>query len=293
MINNGLNLDLERQHQSDEDWVFGAASPTCIALIPEGDREKYLPVGEVQKGKEDTMDCATRGPINILEAKFSYLYTRRSLSDSNIKWLYENGYTTDDGYVRFSDAFIAIKSGTTHSGNSLKAPLQAIHDNGLIPKSMLPLEPWMTFDDYHNPNRITPKMVALAEEFKRRFLINYDRVQEELVPVVYEEDMVILAGYAWPDAVNGEYPRTDRTMNHVFVGIRNPTHYIFDNYIDPVDGDFVKKLASDYKLFQYGYRTFITELSAEVVVEKKESAFVRWIKSFWALITLKHHFSHA
>jgi hypothetical protein len=73
MINNGLNLELERQHQSNEDWVFGSASPTCIALIPEMDREKYLPVGEVQNAGDEKMDCATRGPVNILEAKFTFL----------------------------------------------------------------------------------------------------------------------------------------------------------------------------------------------------------------------------
>lgn len=257
-MNYGLNLELERQHRSDTDWVFGALSPDCIADIPEDERVNYLPKGEVQRGTEDMMDCGTRGPVNILETKFNWLYRNNKISPENKKWLEDSGYVID-GSVVFSDAFIAIKSGTTREGNSMKAPLLAIHDYGLVPKHKLPLESWMGFNDYHDPKRITPSINELGLEFKNRFPIFFEIVYRAHFSELYKDDLLVLAGYAWPTPIDDEYPRVDLPANHIFVGIKKPEHTIFDNYIDSVDGDFIKKLAKDYDLLDYGYRVFVTE----------------------------------
>ena len=250
-------MSMEKTHQKDTDWVFGAASVPCIAQIPQNRREDYLPKGEVQRGAEDTMDCASRGPVNILEAKFTYLYKNSLISPENKRWLFDNGYV-QDGVITFSDAFVAINSHTTPQGNSMIAPLEAIHKQGLIPKKMLPLDPWMRWSDYHNPNRITQSMVALGLESLSRFPINYDRVLEKDFEKVYEQDMIDMAGFAWPEPIDGEYPRTNNDPNHVFVGIYLPKHNIFDNY-ELTPGNFIKKLASDYDLLDYGYRLIIGE----------------------------------
>lgn len=281
----GLNLELERKHRSDKDWIFGGFSIPCLASIPESDRLKYLPVGEVQRGKEDMMDCATRGPINILETKFNYLYRTNKLIPENKKWLEDNGYV-DNNNVKFSDAFIAILSGTTREGNSLKSPLQAIENNGLVPKSKLPLVSSMTFDEYHDPLRITEELKSLGKEFKRRFLINYETVLKIHYNELYEADMLIEAGYAWPKPINGEYPRVEEDPNHVWVGICRPLHTIFDNYIDPVDGDFIKKLASDYIMLDYGYRIYISSQNKVVNTLQINSLWCRiiaWLKKSYKL----------
>ena len=257
MKNYGLDLDLEKSHQSEEDEVFGAFSSMCLAVIPEVEREHYLPEGEVQKGAEDTMDCASRGPINILETKFNWLWRNNKICPENKEWLKMNGYVHNDS-VTFSDAFIAIKSGTTRGGNSLKAPLHAIHEYGLIPKHRLPLEPTMTWGDYHNPERITRELEKLGEEFKSRFPIRYAKVFRNHFTELYKEDVLDLAGYAWSEPVLGIYPKSGNQPNHVFMGIKRPTHTIFDNYIDVVDNDFIKRLSSDYDLLDYGYRVYIT-----------------------------------
>lgn len=44
--NHGLRLDLEKQHQTEEDYIFGAFSQKSIANVPLADREAYLPKGE-------------------------------------------------------------------------------------------------------------------------------------------------------------------------------------------------------------------------------------------------------
>lgn len=260
--NYGFSYDLEKSHISDEDYVYGAFSPICIATIPEIERPSYLPKGEVQRGKEDMMDCATRGPLNILETKFNWLNKKKMLSPANHEWLVDKYLNPETDGIEFSDAFPAIKSGTTKDGNSLKAPLQAIHDHGLIPKCLLPLEPWMTFDDYHDKGRITGEMNKIGREFKRRFPIRYDKVYRVHFGELYKEDMLDLAGYAWPAPVDGVYHRTDGTLNHVFAGISNPMHLVFDNYIDESDGDFIKRLAPDYDLLEYGYRLYVSENSS-------------------------------
>ena len=256
-MNHGFNLQLEREHQKGDEWVFGSTNLKCIAeYIPEDKRVEYLPLGEIQRGIEDMMDCATRGPINILETKFNYLIRNKLLSFDLEYWLRENGYF-DGNNITFSDAFIAIKSGTNKQGNSMKATLEAIRKCGLIPKKMLPLEVWMDWEHYHNPERITEEMENLGWEFLKRLTINYEKVYEPDFSKLLIKDMLNVAGYAWSEPINGEYPKIDRDPNHVFVDVKRPQHYIFDNYPDSYDGDFFKKLAPDYKLMDYGYRILI------------------------------------
>jgi hypothetical protein len=274
--NYGLNWELEKQQQSVEDWVFGAKPLICIAEnIPPLEREECLPKGECQNIGDEKMDCATRGPLNLLETKFNWLIKNKKISAENIKFFQDNGYIKN-GKVEFSDRFNAILSGTTNEGNSLKAPLDSMRthsdpkDNiGIIPKSMLPQV--FNFNEYYDKSKITDEMRELGKEFLERFTINYEKVYENQMPELLEKDMLDVAGYAWPDPENGEYPRVDYQPNHCFMGVRKPMTYIFDNYIDYVDGDFVKKLAENYNFMDYGYRITITE-------KKKEETK----KSFWS-----------
>lgn len=273
--NYGLNLKLEELHKNPEDYVFGAVDVQCITNIPQEEREKYFPKGEVQRGEDDMMDCASRGPINILETKFNWLFQNKKIHSSNEEWLRNNGYVTEDNRIEFSDAFIAIKSGTTRSGNSMKAPLQAIHENGLIPKRRLPLESWMQFGDYTNSTRITKDMEDLGKEFNRRFKLNYIRVYEKNYEELLEQDMINVAGFAWSIPVDGIYPVIENDPNHVFVAFKKPRYFIFDNYIDETDSDFIKRLVSNYDLLDYGYQVVI---SKEVVpVSKDEPMKVNWV----------------
>lgn len=257
MKNYGYNHSLELAHQSDKDWRFGAFSPTCLGSIPENERNTYLPQGEIQAGQEDMMDCATRAALNVLETKFTYLVQKKLLTQNNLNWLNENGYV-QNGKVILSDRFVAINSGTTREGNSLKAPLEAIRKQGVIPKHLLPLEKTMTWDEYYDTSHITGEMIGLGQEFVKRFSLNYEQVLEIHYEELLNDDMLVVAGYAWPYPVNGEYPKSDLPPNHSFMVIRCPRYFIFDNYTD-FSGDFIKKLAQDYDFVDYGYRVFITK----------------------------------
>ena len=174
MKNYGLNLTRELAEQDGTEYLAGTI--TCIAEIPVFEREKFLPKGEIQRNKKDDMkDCASRAPLNILETKLNWLWANNLLPESTEKWLINNDYVSDNQF-ELSDAFIAILSGTTRDGNSMKSPLQAIHENGVIPKYLLPLRENMTFEEYHNPTRITAGMKKLGQEFIKRLKINYGKV---------------------------------------------------------------------------------------------------------------------
>jgi len=269
MKNYGFNLELEQAHQKPTDWRLGAA-PVCVALIPEGRRTFYAPIGEVQRGAEDTMDCVTRGMHNIIEAKLNYLWKENKLPEAHRAFLKDNGYLVD-GQIELSDAFNAINSGTTRYGNSLIAPLDAIRKNGVIPKERMPLLPEMTFDEYHDSARITPELRTLGLKFLELFNINYEKIDSDDFPVVLNMDMIVTGGFAWPNPVNGIYPRVESDPNHCFDLWQQPTYFVFDNYIDSVDGDYFKQLAPNYKLIDHGYRIIITLNGAEAPVEVKKN----------------------
>ena len=276
-MNYGLNLSKEREEQSEQDWVFGATGLKCLAEIPEEEREGFLPKGELQNIGEEKMDCASRAPLNILETKFNWLIKNKKLSFANEVWLKEKGYIVNDK-IEFSDAFVAINSGTTREGNSLRSPLDAIRKQGLIPKSVLPQA--QTWEEHHDPNRITGVIRLLGEEFAQRFFINYEKVYEKDYGELLKKDMIIVAGYAWPNPVNAEYPKTDNNPNHAFVAYKRPRYFIFDNYQE-VAGDFIKKLAENFDLLDYGYRILVNR---EMVTPQKRSWLGRAVSYWWGTI---------
>lgn len=256
--NYGLDLDRERAEQKGDEWRFGALSQPGIANIPLNLRDMYLPKGELQYGKEDFRDCASRSPHNALEAQFNYLYLNGLLSASNKKWLRDSEYVNADDRIEFSDRFTAILSGTTRAGNSLKSPLESIRKNGLIPKKMLPASPDIDFDAYHDTSKITKEMRDLGQEFRNRFTINYEQVHRSHFSEALKDDVIGVAGFAWPPKKNGVYPKADDQPNHAFLLYRKPDFEAFDNYTE-AESDFTKTLALDYTFWEYGYRVFISK----------------------------------
>jgi len=267
-MNRGVDLEREIAEQRGDEWKFGAASPACVFAVSLKDRSLSLPNGELQQGLEDFSDCVTRAYLNILETKFTYRYRANLIKEENAKWLFEKGYVTfRDGlpYVEFSDRFTAIKGGTTRTGASLKAPAQAIHQYGLIPKFMLPKEPTMRFDDYHDPSKITPEMEEIGKQFLRRFAINYEQVSVADLDALLTMDMANIAVCAWPEPQNGEYPRTDGPFNHAVMAFGLPRTFIFDNYPETYSDsrEWVKKIAANYKIYDYGYRIYVSSETTE------------------------------
>ena len=291
------NFDVKRElaEQSPKDWVFGSTSEPGIVFIPEKERNQWLPVGELQfNGGVDFTDCASRSPVNHLEALFSYHYAHE-MKPENKKWLEDQGYV-NNGKITFSDRYIAVLSGTTHAGNSLKSPVDTIHSQGLIPKSKLPKTDTLNWDTYYAP--ISQTLKDLGQAFLKRFTINYEQVNKAQLAEVLATDMVGVAAYAWPIPVNGVYPATPGTFNHAFLLYDLPKYQAYDNYLDAgITGDFTKTLSSDYIFFDYGYRVYISSenlpkhLFLKNLVYGMEDREVAFLQQ--ALIALGYPIPHA
>lgn len=272
-MRNHFDVDRERREQTPDDWQFGALSQPGLASIPLNEREIYLPKGETQRGREDFQSCASISPVNQLEAQFTWLFRNNKLSAENKAWLEEKEYLNADGKITFSDRYIAVLSGTTRQGNSLRAPLEAIRKNGLIPKRMLPAHSEMSFDDYHKVSDITPAMKDLGQEFRNRFTINYEQVHISHFAEALKDDMLGVGAHAWPFPENGLYPRTDNPLNHAFMLYGLPKYQAYDSYPEKPD-DYTKNLAPDYIFFETAYRVFI---SAESPYAKQVSLYQQLI----------------
>lgn len=163
------------------------------------------------------------------------------------------------GRIAFSDRAIAILSNTTRQGNSLKAPLDAIRKNGLIPKKLLPQVE--SFDEYYNPASITETMKKIGQEFLKRFVINYEIVYRKDFKKVAQDDGFITGLYAWPEPTDGYYPAVHNfTPNHA-IDIWKPEYFAFDNY-EESPNDFIKQLSPFYEFLDYGY---VIKINREII----------------------------
>lgn len=281
-MNYGLNISKLQSELDGTEWNLGAV-PKCIFEVPESERRGFLPIGEVQRSDvEDMSDCASRAPLNILETKFNYGLYMGLIHPDNVAFLKENGYIAERNgrrYVEFADAYIAIKSGTTRQGNSLKAPIDAIYRYGLVPKSLLPLERTMTWEQYHDPKRITSSIEKLAEKFKQRFPMNYAMVRNYEFGKAATDGSLDVALFAWPFPKNGTYEPSNGAFNHA-VDVFEFTNYYFafDNYIDTGDGDFEKRLSPSYKFWDWGYHVVVSTQKTNIDILSEMGWFDKLIE---------------
>jgi hypothetical protein len=271
----------ERSEQTPDDWQFGGLSQPGLANIPLHERESYLPPGQLQYGRNDFMSCATLSPINALEAQFTWLY-EHGMTQENKTWLELKGYVDASGDVQFSDRFSSTLAGTTTSGNSMKAPLEAIRKHGLIPKKLLNASKDMTFAQYHDKSAITKAMYDLGLEFTHRFTINYEQVHRDHLLEALKGDYIGVAGHGWSQPKNGVYPRTAATINHAFL-LYKPKYEAFDNYLEKPE-DYTKTLAPDYLFFETAYRVFI---SAEKSYATQVSLFEKLLSLLVQIFAIK------
>ena len=217
--NYGIDLGKERAEQDGTEWKFGSIL-TSLFKVPESEREKSLPKGEVQRSNvEDMQDCATRSPTNELEEQFNYALQNGLLHSDSVNFLERHEYM-EEGRVVFADAYNAILSGTTRQGNSLKAPLDTIRKHGMVPKKLLPLLSNMTWEQYHDPKRITKHIREIGEEFAKRFTVNYEQVYASQFKSAMPDGAICVAAFAWPEPVNGTYKRVNAPPQPCFSPIQ-------------------------------------------------------------------------
>lgn len=277
MENKGINWTKELAERDGTEYKhLKGISPVSIFAIPVDLREKYLPKGELQNIGEEKMDCVSRAVCNWCESELNYACEIGLVSKENKKWLENSGYVDEEGRIVLSDVWVAIGSGTTREGNSLKAPIDFARKNGMIPKKLLPQ--LNGFDENYNPDRVTDKMRKLGAEFFKRFTIGYEQVAE--LQFSENTDGVVVALYAWTEPVNGVYPKTDLGPTHsVYRFVKIVNHSILDNY--DIAGVFIKHLAKDFNFMDYGYRLYF--ISQQNLLKKNSwwLDIVQILKSFF------------
>ena len=247
-------------------------SPTSIYFVPKEVRGAYLSRNENQNIGEEKMWCVTAAFHNWAENELTSAYNNSLLSKDDEAWLEGAGYINEDGQIELSDSFVAIGSGTTREGNSLKAPIDWARKNGMIPKKLLPQ--LHGFDETYDLSRVTDEMRDLAKEFARRFPFAYEQVQE--LQFSLNDDGCIVAVYAWPHPINGVYPRVENDPNHgVYRMVKFINHAVPDTY--ETAGTFMKNLASNYNFMDAGYRCYFVPAEKKT---KSEGGLKAWIKNF-------------
>lgn len=278
-MNYGFNPKKEKEEQSPTDWVLGAKTPMGMAdevaglvlalhawsrRIVNGIYQKtnnawnhcvisyiekfseYYPKGEVQNLGGEKMDCVTRGFINEIEKQLNYLYKTGKMSLGLINWLERKGFFKD-GVIVLSNRIPAIMSGTSKNGNSLKAVIQWIENNGIHPR-IIPEDVPMTFNQYHDKSAVTKEVLDIGIESRDLIKINYAKV--------YIRNFLRYFGnFKWK---------------------------IFDNYLDRgIAGDFVKHLAENYSMLEYAYRIIINLGEPEEVITQEITT--EEVRKVWSL----------
>ena len=277
--NTGFNLDKEREDAEDTDWLLGADTPKskweeatglvsasfawirpdkngiyqkvnnrinhCWCFFQEN-LAKYFPVGQLQNLGGEKYNCVANGFNNEIEKQLNYAYDKKLLSVGLLNFFNKYNFFDVDGKIRLSNRIPAHGSGTTKNGNSLKAVVKWISKNGIFPQSLYPEDVPMTFEEYYNDSIMTQEVLIIGKESKKYLKINYAKV----------------------------------------TGVKNFLQYagnfmwkIFDNYRDSHDGDFIKQLAENYIIMNYGYKLIINE-TGSVINEpvKKNSMSLQTIK---------------
>ena len=259
--NYGLNIERELFEQDGSEYRLGSVTSDLIQIPPE-ERLKYLPEGERQDIGSEKMDCATRCFNNDLEVSLEWAIANKVLPLATENFLRRYYLNKTTGRIEIADRYTAIKSGTTAEGNSLKAPIQAIHEWGFVPKSMFPQVE--SFDEYYDASKITEEIEAIAKESKERLPVNYEKVLFKEFEEVLKKDMLSTGLFAWTEPSDGYYPAVQGNSPNHAVLIVKPKWFVFDNYFD---GDFIKQLSPSYELLGYGYRVIINQKPP--VIKKK------------------------
>ena len=292
----------ERAEMRGDEYRYGRIAKD-LAAVPLAVRKRYLPDGIVQTNDVmDTYGCASRSPVLIAKAKLTYLY-HNGMHPELRKWLrsahmiggkaysYVSG-EKENAKVIVDETFIEILSGTTPSGNSLKAPLQAIHDYGLIPEC-LPLEAGMTWEEYMDRGRITEEMLELGREFNKRLRFYFEQVARGGFEEARNDDFLDVALYAWhsPRQDGTYWSDSDDRPNHAVPEINNDI-LLQDSY-EP----HLKTLEKNYQHFEWGYslsipfqNPLLKEAAPDATAKKKAwlmaiieagAAAVKWLLLFF------------
>jgi len=230
------------QHQ-----ILGAKVEKVV-LAKDGNWEKFMPKGELQKrsANGETMACVSFSAMNCLEAIINrhLLFIEKGKAteeEKEIVRIFDEAGLITNGQADFSDRYIAKLSGTTRNGNSQNKVAETIRKYGLVSES-----DWTYADGWSNYYKDVPQEVI----DKGKKLLEKIEIKHEWVnPMNFEGSLkyapLQISVFAWNGKIGDTYIRTDRQRNHASV---------LKNELPDYNGDydtykpFHKKLAKDFSM---------------------------------------------
>jgi hypothetical protein len=250
--------------KQNTDFIAGVSSPLSNKnLNLSGDWGLFRPEHELQNIGFKTYACTIFSGEDALEALFMFFLKQGLIPNEYVKWLGDNGYFKN-GFINFSDRFNAqfadIQLGT---GTYIYKANNALR-RGLIPEDMLPY----CKDNYYG-NVITPEMLELAEEFEKRFTINWHWVEN---PTEWFKKSPLQAVVRYTNGSGILKP--EGALNHAVMVYKedDESYYIDDSYI-PRD----KQYGKDYVFHFVGYTLTInyTNMNTSKFIKDNDLKFVR------------------
>jgi len=238
------NFGLLIENPPPLEWRAGGISGLeKIVINEDGDYSDHLPIFERQYGKNfDSMACVSFSLLNVLETIIFCKY----------------GYR-----VNFSDRYTAKMSQTSKDGNTFFAVAEAVRKYfGLLEQSVYPNEA-SSWDDFYIEIPVT--LIEKGKEIYKKFIFRreYFEPTAEKIREHLKYSPIWTCGFAWPQPVNGIYPRSESNPNHAFMIYKkydDGTFGIFDHYNEPG----TKRLAKDY-IFSTCYIWTVEELIEEPI----------------------------
>ena len=188
----------------------------------------------------ETMSCVSQSACRSTSSNFNLQISKGMISDDGVAWLISNGYFDENGKINFSDRALAKMSSTSQNGNNADRVWNTIYSKGLIPESKWNWKD-KNVDDWNEYYcNIPAELLLLADEFRKRFTINFRAVDKsEFAQTLYQSPLQVFV-YGSYSVSNGIYQYSGNMSNHAIVMYHiDDFNHLNDSY-DPFDKKFVK-----------------------------------------------------
>ena len=233
----------------------------------------YAPVFESQIGVYfDTYACVAYSIANGLEILMDRMRELGLIYDSTWNWLIANGYIID-GRVRFSNRWLAVRSGTDPSwGNSGDRVIRFARDNGLAPLTLCEWDlddrdPKKTKEAYYDASTINKKADEVALTFSKIIDILYEWVDRDDFDESSMYGAVQVYTKAWFKRDNGLYynPNPGSAGHAINLG-DSPTNKVIDQYLPQI-----KQMEKKEDFYYLGLKINVSDKSKNMLKLKNNT----------------------
>ena len=246
-----------------EDYRFGSTSPIVHEVRNSTKDWRAFRSKEERQNQnpEDRMHCVSASATNLLEQQANWMLANNLWPADALKF-WDKGYIVDRKF-EFSRRFTAKMSGTTRAGNYFYKVWDSIRKDGIVPDSMYPDDPSLTWDEYYkNPGE---ELKLLGKDSLKYFSVLYEQftgstgAQKKTALEMAPLQFGVTTQCGW----DAEVPVCGLNANHAVDNdfIRGDLSYeIFDSYMP-----YQKHLPKNYSI-PICYRAILYPITRNVPV---------------------------